>query len=182
MRIKELKKEIEIPESVEVIVEGKKITVNGPKGENSRYFLHPKFKITKEDNKIIILTKDATKKEKTMMGTYTAHVKNLLAGIKSGFEYKLKICSGHFPMTLTFEKERVMINNFMGEKVPRKAKIPQDVKVNIEGDTITVSGYDIEKVGQCAANIELATRRSGFDKRIFQDGCYIFSKAGREAR
>ncbi len=182
MRIKELKNEIEIPDGVEAKVDGKKIVVKGPKGENSRYFLYPNFEMIKEGNKIILIAKDATKKEKTMIGTYSAHIKNLLAGIKSGFEYKLKICSGHFPMTVTFEKDKVTINNFMGEKIPRKAKIPQEVEVKIEGDLITVSGYDKEKVGQSAANIELATRRSGFDKRIFQDGCYIFSKAGREMR
>ncbi len=182
MRVKELKMEIEIPEGVEVNVDGKKITAKGPKGENSRYFLYPKFKISKEGSKVILSMKEATKKDKTMIGTYSAHVKNLLAGIKNGFEYKLKICSGHFPMTVTFEKGRVMINNFMGEKIPRKAKIPQEVEVKIDGDMITVSGYDKEKVGQSAANIELATRRSGFDKRIFQDGCYILSKAGKEVR
>ena len=65
----------------------------------------------------------------------------------------------------------------MGEKIPRLAKISPGVDVKIEGDMITVSGFDREKVGQSAANIELATRRPGFDKRIFQDGCYIVSKS-----
>ena len=126
--------------------------------------------------------KNAAKKEKTMIGTYSAHIKNLLAGVKSGFDYKLKICSGHFPMTVAVEKNKVMINNFMGEKVPRSARIFLGVDVKVEGDTITVSGFDREKVGQSAANIELATRRPGFDKRIFQDGCYIVSKSGRAIR
>lgn len=182
MRIKELKKEIGIPDEVEVRVDGKRLTVKGSNGENFRDFLYPNIKISVEGSKIVLVSKDATKKDKTMMGTYSAHVKNLLAGIKSGFEYKLKICSGHFPMNVTFEKGKVMISNFMGEKIPRKAKVTQDVNIKIEGDTIIVSGFDKEKVGQSAANIELATRRSGFDKRIFQDGCYIFSKAGKELR
>ena len=153
MRIKELKKEIEIPEGVDVKIDGKKLFVNGPKGENSRTFNYPKLEFSKQGNKIMLLGKNATKKEKTMIGTYSAHIKNLFAGVKSGFDYRLKICSGHFPMTVVVEKNKVMINNFMGEKV-----------------------------GQTAANIELATRRPGFDKRIFQDGCYIVSKSGKELR
>jgi large subunit ribosomal protein L6 len=85
-------------------------------------------------------------------------------------------------MTLTKEDEVVVINNFMGEKVPRKAKILPGVEINIEGDIITISSFDKEKAGQSAANIELATRRSGFDKRVFQDGCYVIEKAGKEIR
>ena len=82
-------------------------------------------------------------------------------------------------MTVKVEGNVVVINNFMGEKVPRKAKILKDVNVKIENELITVSGFDIEKVGQSAANIELATKRAGFDKRIFQDCCYIIERAGK---
>jgi len=182
MKVKELKREIIIPEGVEVKIDGKGIDAKGPKGENSRRFLYPKFKLSHEGNKIILLSANATKREKTMIGTYSAHVKNLLDGVKDGFDYKLKICSGHFPMTISFKESTVMISNFMGEKIPRKARIFNGVDVKVEGDTIIVTGYDKEKVGQSAANIELATRRTGFDKRVFQDGCYIVSKAGREIK
>ena len=176
MKVEELKKEVGIPEDLNVKIDGKKVIVKGPKGENSRIFLYPKLELSQEGNKIILLAKNATKREKTMIGTYSAHIKNLLVGVKDGFDYKLKVCSGHFPMTVAVEKNKVMINNFMGEKIPRKAKISQGVDVKIEGDIIIVSGYDKEKVGQSAANIELATRRTGFDKRVFQDGCYIIER------
>ncbi len=182
MKIKELKREIRIPEGIDVKIEGKIINAKGPMGENSRRFLYPKFKLSQEEDKIILLSVNATKKEKTMIGTYSAHVRNLLYGVKDGFDYKLKICSGHFPMTVSFKENTVMISNFMGEKIPRKAKIFNGVDIKVEGDTILVKGCDSERVGQSAANIELATRRTGFDKRVFQDGCYIISKAGREIK
>ncbi len=177
MKIKELKKEIEIPEGVEVKINSKTLFVNGPKGENSRTFHYPKLELAHQGNKILLIGRNATKKEKTMIGTYAAHIKNLFAGVKNGFDYRLKICSGHFPMTVAVERNKVMINNFMGEKIPRSAKILIGVNVKVDGDMITVSGFDREKVGQSAANIELSTRRPGFDKRIFQDGCYIVSKS-----
>jgi len=179
MKIKELKKEIVIPENVEIKIEDKRITARGSKGENSRLFVYQTFKLAHEGNKIILFTKDASKRDKTMIGTYSAHIKNLLTGVKDGFDYRLKICSGHFPMTVSIDRNKVKITNFMGEKIPRLAKISPGVDVKIEGDMITVSGFDREKVGQSAANIELATRRTGFDKRVFQDGCYIVSKAGK---
>lgn len=182
MKIKELKKEIRIPDGVEARIDGRRIIAKGPRGENSRIFSYPEFKVLFEGDKIILLCENATKREKTMIGTYSSHINNLLAGVKQGFDYKLKICSGHFPMNVSVKDDKVMISNFMGEKVPRKAKISNGVDVKVEGDMIIVSGYDKEKVGQSAANIELATRRPGFDKRIFQDGCYIVSKSGRELR
>src|SRR3989344_3589117 len=132
MKIKELKKEVGIPEDVEVKIDGKGVIVKGPRGENSRLFSYPKFKLAREGNKIILLAENATKREKTMLGTYSAHINNLLRGVKSGFDYKLKICSGHFPMKVTVEKDKVMISNFMGEKTPRKAKISKGVEVKVE--------------------------------------------------
>jgi large subunit ribosomal protein L6 len=179
MRLKELKKEVAVPEGVNVDLDGSKLTAKGPKGENSRTLIYPKIKLAKAEDKITLTAKDATKKDKTMMGTFTAHIANLLTGVKDGFGYKLKVCSGHFPMTVAMDNNQVVINNFMGEKVPRKANILQDVEVKIENDMIIVSGFDKENVGQSAANIELATKRSGFDKRIFQDGCYIVEKSGK---
>ena len=42
---------------------------------------------------------------------------------------------------------------------------------------MTIEGNDIEAVGQTAANLERATSRGGFDKRVFQDGIYIVHKS-----
>jgi len=50
------------------------------------------------------------------------------------------------------------------------------VKVNVKGDEIVVEGVDLENVAQTAANIEQASKIRGFDKRIFGDGIYIYSK------
>ena len=179
MRLTELKKEIAIPGGVEVKLEGKTVITKGPKGENSRRFLYPNMKLSMENNKLILSIKKADKKDKTMIGTFSAHIKNILQGVEEGFTYKLKICSGHFPMNVKSEANQVIISNFMGEKVPRKARILDGVTINIQGDIITLTGSNKESVGQSAANIELATRRTGFDKRIFQDGCYITEKSSR---
>ena len=179
MKLAELKKEIELPSGIQVKIDGGEVIVKGPKGENSRIFTYPRMKMSVLDNKIILSVRKADKKDKTMLGTFNAHVRNLVRGVEEGFTYKLKICSGHFPMSVKAENNTVVISNFMGEKLSRKAKILPEVQVTIQGDIITLTGPNKEMVGQSAANIELATRRTGFDKRIFQDGCYIIEKAGR---
>ncbi len=67
----------------------------------------------------------------------------------------------------------------MGETTERIAKILPNVKVDIKGSAVTVSSNNIEAAGQIAANLEKATRLTGRDRRIFQDGIFITSKCGR---
>jgi large subunit ribosomal protein L6 len=169
-----------IQEGVEVTIEGATIKVKGPQGELERDFYTPAVKISKEDNVIILSVKKAAKKQKMLMKTTKAHIKNMIKGTLEGYEYTLKICSGHFPMTVAFENDSVIVKNFLGESVPRKRKIKSDVKVVIKGNDITVNGIDIEKVGQAAASIEAITRMTNRDRRRFQDGIFITKKAGKE--
>jgi large subunit ribosomal protein L6 len=80
-------------------------------------------------------------------------------------------------MTVNHEGSKIVIKNFLGERVPRIAKILDGVKVQIDKDIITLSGSSIEAVGQSAGNLEKSTRITNRDRRRFQDGIYITSKA-----
>ena len=180
MKLKYFKQEINIRQGIKAFIEGTIIKAKGPKGENKRIFHYPKIEFFKQDNKLVLSFKKFTKNEKTMMGTISSHIKNLVKGVDRGFIYKLKICSGHFPIKVTVEGNNVVISNFLGEKIPRKAKIIPGVKVKVEDSEIILEGIDKEAVAQSSANIELATRITNRDRRIFQDGCYITSKDGKE--
>ena len=171
---------IEIPEGIEISLNGRVMTAKGPKGECSKDLISPIVKIKVEEKKIILEVTKATKREKRLINTARAHVRNIIKGVTEGYVYKLKICSGHFPMTVAFENDSVIVKNFLGESVPRKRKIKSDVKVVIKGNDITVNGIDIEKVGQAAASIEAITRMTNRDRRRFQDGIFITKKAGKE--
>lgn len=119
------------------------------------------------------------KREKALVGTYGAHLRNMLVGATKGFEYKLKIVYAHFPIKTSVKADQFVIENFLGEKFPRKTKILGATKVNIKGDQVLVTGPNVEDAGQTAANIERATKIKGFDPRVFQDGIYIVEKPGR---
>jgi len=177
---KELFQTIEIPKDIEVNIEEDTLTVKGKEGENKRTFNTNKLIFEKKDNQIIIGNKKATKKEKKMINTITAHIKNMFKGVQEKFEYKLKVCFSHFPMTVNIENNEVTIKNFLGEKIPRKSKIPQGVDAKIDGDIITVNSIDKELAGQAAANFEKATRIRMKDRRVFQDGIFIINKAGKD--
>ena len=114
-----------------------------------------------------------------MIGTFKAHLKNMIKGATEGHIYQMKICSSHFPMNVELKNNELSIKNLLGETIPRIIKIEEGVDVKIEENIITRESSDKELAGQTAASIELKCKIPGKDKRIFQDGIYIISKSGK---
>ncbi len=172
-----VERKVEVPEGVTVMVDGLKVTVKGPKGELRKDFSHAKnVSIKVEDRSVIVEAYLADGKTRALVGTIAAHIKNMIVGVTKGYRYKLKIISSHFPISVKVEGGKVVISNFLGEKAPRYATIMPGVTVKVQGQDIAVEGTDIEAVGQTAANVEKATHISGFDRRKFMDGIYIYSR------
>ncbi len=172
--------EIELPEGIEVKKDERKITIKGPEGEVSKEFNFGKIKYTNKDGKITLSLDSSTRNNKRMINTITAHIKNMIKGVKNKFEYKLKVCSSHFPINVEVKGEEVFIKNFLGEKTPRKCYMPKGVDVQVNKDIITIKSSNKELAGQAAANFEAATKVRNRDRRVFQDGIYITIKDGKE--
>jgi len=170
-------KELVIPEGVNVEISNHSVKVSGPKGTLERKLdLEKGTKVEKVENKLKISSESEERKVKAKIGTSVSHVQNMIDGVTKGFVYKLKVIYSHFPITVKVEKDTVMIQNFLGERTARVAKIVGESQVKIEGQEISVSGIKLEEVSQTAANIEQATRIVGYDKKVFQDGVYIVQK------
>jgi large subunit ribosomal protein L6 len=177
---RELFQRVEIPEGIKVDVDGAKVIVEGKEGKNEREFKIANLTLEKKGNEIIIGNKKASKKEKRQMNSIAAHIRNMFKGIQEKFEYRLKVCFSHFPITVEVKGNEAIIKNFLGEKTPRKAKIPAGAEMKVEKDVIIIKSHDVEIAGQAAANLETATRIAKRDRRVFQDGIFITSKAGEE--
>lgn len=167
---------VEIPEDVEVSIEGDniygfKVTAKGPNGENSKELRYRGMYIEKQDGQIRVFAAD--KKLKPMVRTYAAHISNLVTGVVEDFEYKLKVFYSHFPIKVNVQNNEVVIENFLGEKYPRRTKIVGKTNVEVKGSQITVTGIDKEECGQTAANLEQITKVNNIDSRVFQDGIYM---------
>ncbi|NYT08686.1 MAG: 50S ribosomal protein L6 [Methanosarcinales archaeon] len=174
--VKEIARTVEIPEGVAVSVDGNTVTIKGPKGELSRQLSYPDIEIVKEDSQLVVNTRLDRKRHRAMVGTLAAHIGNMIAGVTQGFEYKMKVVYSHFPIQLKATSDELIINNFLGERKSRFARILPGAKVEIGKDEVTITGIDKELVGQTMANIEQATKVRGFDIRIFQDGIYLVEK------
>ena len=176
---KDLIREIEIPEGVNVSINGSEVKISGNGKELVRSFSLPKIELKIEEKKILLSSKAATRRESALIGTVWAHIKNMIKGVGEDFEYKLEIANVHFPMNVKAEGDKVIIKSFLGETVERSARIMPESKVEIKGSQIIVTSHNLEAAGQTAGNLEKATRLTGRDRRIFQDGIFITEKPRR---
>lgn len=167
-------KEITIPEGVSAEVDGNKVKISGGKGEIKREFkLSHDIKIQKQDSKITVVSESKHRKAKALVGTIIAHIRNMTKGVMEGYIYRMKIVYSHFPMNVKVDGDKVVTQNFIGERTSRIAKIAGNTQVKIEGQDVTVTGIDLEEVGSTASSIEQSCRIVGFDKRRFSDGIYL---------
>jgi large subunit ribosomal protein L6 len=176
MRAIEVSRTIQIPEDVDVALEGRKVTVKGPKGTLTRDFHHAPISMELNGKTMRIWAEWPRKKEASLVGTIHSHVQNMITGVGRGFTYKLKIVFSHFPISAKVKDKTVLIENFTGERNPRKAKIVGNVKVKIQSEDIIVEDLDLENVSQTAANIEQATKVKKKDPRVFLDGIYVYER------
>jgi len=176
MRLPEISKIIQVPDGVEVNIEGRKVTVKGEKGTLARDFSYVPTSIEANGKTIRVWAEWPRKKEASLVGTIHSHIQNMITGVEKGFSYKLKIVFSHFPISVKVQGKTVMIENFTGERRARRVKILGDVQVKVQGDDIIVQGLNLEDVSQTAANIEQATKVRKKDPRVFLDGIYVFER------
>jgi large subunit ribosomal protein L6 len=117
------------------------------------------------------------KKEASLVGTIYSHIKNMITGVQKGFTYKIKIVFSHFPITVKVKDKAVLIENFGGERNPRKAKIVGNTKVKVQSEDVILQDINLEDVSQTAANIEQATKVKRKDPRIFLDGLFVYERS-----
>jgi len=170
---------IEIPSGVSCVYHDKTFTCSKSGVSLSRRIEIPRASLLIKGNEVILDSEKGNKNQFKMIKSNVAHIKNLFQGLNEKFVYSLEACNVHFPMTLKLEPGKLIINNFLGEKVPRKAVILPDVTVDVKGVKITVTSHNREHAGQTAANIEKATKIRNRDRRIFQDGIYLVERPGR---
>jgi large subunit ribosomal protein L6 len=176
VRAVEVSRTIQVPENVEATIDGRKVTVKGKKGTLFRDFSQAPVLMDFEGRTIRVWAQWPRKKESSLVGTICSHVQNMITGVSKGFTYKLKIVFSHFPISVKVKDRTVLIENFTGERTPRKAKMMGDVDVKILSEDIVVRGVDLEDVSQTAANIEQSTKVKRKDPRVFLDGIYVYER------
>lgn len=171
------KKPIEIPQGVQVQIDGRRVTVKGSRGEISREF-RPELGIVLEDNKIAVKVKKESKQTNAFWGLTRALLANMVKGVTDGYEKKLEIEGVGFRASV--ETDNLVLN--IGFSHPLRVKIPEGIKISVEKNIIIIAGIDKESVGQTAAKIRALRRAEPYKgKGIKYAGEQIRRKLGKKA-
>lgn len=143
------KKPIELPEGVQINLDGTNLTVKGPKGELTKA-IHPDM-ILKIDEKEIVVERPSDRKDhRALHGTTRSIVANMVEGVKNGFEKKLELVGVGYRAAKSGDKLVLTVGfSHPVEMIPEKGiavEVPEQTK-------ITISGIDKERVGEFAANV-----------------------------
>jgi len=140
---------ITIPAGVTVDLKADKITVKGPKGELSRS-VPAVVHLSMADNSVTVdVTNKEEKKERSLWGTYSAHIKNMVEGVTNGFKKQLEVNGVGYKVAMQGTDLRLDV----GFSHPVIFKVPANVKAAVEKNVITLESMDIELLGATAAEI-----------------------------
>lgn len=142
------KKPIAIPEKTDVSYSSGVLTVKGPLGEIKKN-LRPEIKVEIANNEITLTPIRQSLDILALWGTYASHIRNMLEGVNKAFEKKLIVEGIGFKSDVKGSE----LHLALGFSHPVVRTIPAGLKVVAEKNTITVTGIDVENVGQFVAQI-----------------------------
>lgn len=167
------KETVKIPDQVDVEYKKGTLTVEKDGDKVEKKLNHAQLKVQVKNDKVVFKTNSNNKGVESIVGTYKTHLQNMLDGLQNPHIYKMKGVYAHFPMDIKQKGNEIHVENFMGERNPRKTTIRDNVDVQIDGDELTLKSPDKEAVSQTAAQIEQNCKKGNRDPRTFQDGVYI---------
>lgn len=176
------KQPIDIPQGVEVKVDGNTVSATGPKGELVQV-VDAELTVKLEDGRVIVERPTEQKRHKAMHGLYRSLINNIIEGVSTGFIRKLIMTGVGFRATATGQ----VLELSVGYSHPVIIALPPEVKVAAEqlkgqDPVITLESHDKQLIGQMAAKIRSIRKPEPYKgKGIRYADEYIRRKAGKAA-
>jgi large subunit ribosomal protein L6 len=170
---------ITVPTTVDVTIDGRQLTVKGPKGTLSRQ-LHPDMTVSKEDGTIVVTRPTEQKTHKQLHGLTRTLVNNMVVGVTDGYRKGLEITGVGYRATLNGKK--LTLN--LGYSHPVEIDPPEGISFEVENPTrLAVIGIDKELVGQIAAQVRSTRKPEPYKgKGVRYAGEVIRRKAGKAGK
>jgi large subunit ribosomal protein L6 len=171
------KKAVPVPAGVTATIEGKQMTVKGPKG-SLNLVLRDEIKYTVEDGGISVQPANDTKQARAFWGMQRTMVQNLVTGVTDGFTKKLLITGVGYRAAAQGRNLKLQL----GYSHDVNIDVPEGIEVKTpDATTVEISGADKQKVGQLAAEIRRWRKPEPYKgKGIKYDGEFIFRKEGKK--
>lgn len=171
------KQPIAIPPKTEVTVSGAEVRVKGPKGTLTRTSGRGvAIEVTQEG--VVVQTVGNSPEARAAVGTWASHVRNMIAGVNTGFTKKLLVEGVGYK----WDVQGKTLNLSLGFSHPVKMAIPEGLTVAADKGTLTITGFDKELVGQFAANVRAQKKPEPYKgKGIRYETEVIRRKQGKKA-
>lgn len=173
------KKPVDIPQGVEVKIDGQVVTARGPLGEET-VTVRPEIAVKLEGNQIVLSKVGDTRETDALYGLFRTLVANAVKGVKEGFEKKLEIQGVGYRANM----EGKNLNLALGYSHPVIVEPPAGITISVEANTkITVKGSNKQSVGDIAAFIRSKRPPEVYKgKGIRYEGEHIRRKAGKAGK
>ena len=170
---------IAVPSGVDVTIDGRNVTVKGPKGSLSRS-LHPDITVTREEENLVVTRPTEQKTHKQLHGLTRTLVNNMVVGVTDGYRKGLEITGVGYRAALNGKK--LTLN--LGYSHPIEIDPPDGITFEVENPTrLAVIGIDKELVGQVAAQVRSTRKPEPYKgKGVRYSGEYIRRKAGKAGK
>jgi large subunit ribosomal protein L6 len=170
---------IAVPSGVDVTIDGRTLTVKGPKGTLTRE-LHPDIAVAREDDQLVVTRPTEQKTHKQLHGLTRTLVNNMVVGVTDGYRKSLEITGVGYRAAKVGEK--LQLN--LGYSHPIEIAPPQGISFEVENPTrLAVVGIDKELVGQVAAQVRSTRKPEPYKgKGVRYSGEYIRRKAGKAGK
>jgi large subunit ribosomal protein L6 len=170
---------IAVPASVDVTIDGRNVTVKGPKGTLSRS-LHPDMAITREDATVVVTRPTEQKTHKQLHGLTRTLINNMVIGVSDGYRKGLEITGVGYRAALNGRK--LQLN--LGYSHPIEIDPPEGISFEVESPTrLAVVGIDKELVGQIAATVRATRKPEPYKgKGVRYAGEQVRRKAGKAGK
>jgi large subunit ribosomal protein L6 len=167
-----------VPSSVKVEINGRKVSVTGPKGTLQREF-PPEVRLHQDDGQLVVTRPNDEPRERAMHGLSRALLSNMVVGVSDGFTRTLELVGVGYRAQM----QGANVSLALGFSHPVVIEPPAGISFSVEGPRLLVSGADKEAVGQVAANIRaLRPPEPYLGKGIRYQGEVVRRKAGKSGK
>ncbi|MDO5634540.1 MAG: 50S ribosomal protein L6 [Micrococcus sp.] len=169
---------ITVPSGVDITVDGARVSVKGPKGQLEHTVPAP-ITATLEDGTVTVARPNDERESRSLHGLTRTLVNNMILGVTEGFSKQLEVVgTGYRVMAKGQDLEFAL-----GYSHPVSVKCPEGISFTVEGNKVTVTGIDKQKVGETAANIRKLRKPDPYKgKGVRYAGEQIRRKAGKAGK
>jgi large subunit ribosomal protein L6 len=170
---------IDIPSGVDVTVDGRDVTVKGPKGQLALTVAQP-IAVAVEDGRVVVTRPDDERESRSLHGLTRTLIANNIQGVTQGYSKSLDVVGTGYRV----QARGANVEFALGFSHPVLVEPPAGITFTVEGNNrLTVSGIDKQAVGETAANIRKIRKPEPYKgKGVRYTGEVVRRKAGKAGK